>query len=196
MLHISKGNPWVFWPNHICDTFPINPANKQLRGDKNFTLTLDVTINKVKDEIGTILTLLPRYTAIDIYKGRLLFTITKEDEQAKYFDLPTTIHDGVDLKIQWKHISREYFEVFINREKVLHVPLQDMGFGIAENPHIIFGAGNFPKNGFNLNYTDITLHYFTIDDAHNKTLCQHKFKKYIFDKSFDLTDNCNFIHKI
>ena len=39
MLHISKGSPWVFWPNHICDTFPINPANKHLRGDKNFTLT-------------------------------------------------------------------------------------------------------------------------------------------------------------
>ena len=30
MLEIKKGEPWIFWPSSICDTFPINPANKKL----------------------------------------------------------------------------------------------------------------------------------------------------------------------
>ena len=32
--------------------------------------------------------------------------------------------------------------------------------------------------------------------VNNNLLAKHDFKDFIFDKSVDITDNCNFIHKI
>ena len=67
--------------------------------------------------------------------------------------------------------------------------------GFDNNPHIIFGAGNFPRNNFNLNYVDLDLYKFEIL-VNNNLLAKHDFEDFIFDKSVDITDNCNFIHKI
>ena len=44
MLEIRKGNPWIFWPSSICDTFPLDPANKKLNGKFSFTLDIDFTL--------------------------------------------------------------------------------------------------------------------------------------------------------
>lgn len=195
MLHIPPSNPWLFWPNHICDTFPENPANKFLTGDKEFELYVDLKINKVQDVIGTLFTLLPHYTAIDIYNGRLLFTMMYEDKNTQYWDLPVVIYDKVNLKIKWVHQPNNSFTIFINERQVHKVDLKEKSFCNELNPHIIFGAGNFPKNGFNLNYVDIELNEFKVLHD-NKTHCHHKFQKFIFDKSVDITDNCNFINKI
>ncbi len=61
--------------------------------------------------------------------------------------------------------------------------------------HVIFGAGNFPKNNFNLNYIDVILHQFEIIKE-GTVMSLHKFETFIHGKSFDETGNCNFIHKI
>ncbi len=40
MLKINKGEPWVFWPSSICDTFPEKPANLLLSGEHDFEFEL------------------------------------------------------------------------------------------------------------------------------------------------------------
>jgi hypothetical protein len=195
MLSISKGNPWLFWPSHICDTFPENPANKVLTGYSSFDLFVDLKVNKVQGEIGTLFTLLPHYTAMDIYDGRLLFTLMNSFNKTKFYDLPVALFDGIRLKIHWKHVAKKSFTVFINNNECISIDLEENGFASSPDPHIIFGAGNFPKNDFNLNYVDIDLFNFSIEQ-NNKLICNHEFNNYIFDKSVDLTGNCNFINKI
>lgn len=61
--------------------------------------------------------------------------------------------------------------------------------------HIIFGAGNFPKNDFNLNYFPVILHNVEIVKE-KELISKHDFEIFIHDKSLDLTNNCNFIYKI
>lgn len=195
MLNISSGNPWVFWPSHICDTFPQYPANKILTGLNPFEVYIDLKIKKVEGVIGTLFTLLPHYTAVDIYEGRLLFTMMNEDKKTEYWDLPFAIFDDVRLKITWKHIPNQSFTVFINSREVHKVDLTEKAFATEMDPHIIFGAGNFPKNGYNLNYTDIELYEFKVTQE-DKLLCHHTFEDYIYDKSVDLTGDCNFMNKI
>lgn len=195
MLHIETGNPWLFWPSHICDTFPENAANRVLSGDSEFELHVDLKINKVEGVIGTLFTLLPHYTAMDIYEGRLLFTMMNEDKKTEYWDLPVPIYDEVKLNIIWQHKPNNSFSVFINKRKVQEVDLSEKAFATESEPHIIIGAGNFPKNGFNLNYTDIELYEFKVMQ-NKQLLCHHTFENFIYDKSVDLTDNCNFINKI
>jgi len=194
MLHIKEGNPWLFWPSHICGTFPENPANKILTGNQEFELFVDVKLNKTEGVVGTLFTLLPHYTAMDIYKGRLLFTMMNEDKVTTCWDIPQPLYDDLRLRILWKHIPNQSFTVFINSREVQRVDLKEKSFAIENDPHIIFGAGNFPKNNFNLNYTDIELYEFKV--TQNELLCHHTFEEYIFDKSVDITDNCNFINKM
>lgn len=196
MLHIQKGNPWLFWPNNICDTFPQDPANKILTGNNKFEIYLDVKLNKVKDEIGTIFTLLPHYTAIDIYNGKLIFTITDINKKPTYWELKTVIYDGIRLKINCIHTPNNKFDIFINNDNIHTVDLSFIGFDVEENPHIIFGAGNFPKNDFHLNYTDIELYEFKIINGDSNIICHHNFEEFIYDKSVDITGNCNFINKL
>lgn len=195
MLHIQKGNPWLFWPNHICDTFPEKPGNQKLSGEHNFNLTLEVKVNEVIGQKGTIFCILPRYTALDIYSNKLLFTITQDNNKPSYEELDVKIYDGVILKVKIEHIKNKTFKVFIDGKEVFNWNLEKVPFGKATNPHIIFGAGNFPANGFNLNYTNLELYNFTLEDD-TGIISNHSFKKFIFDKSYDISDNLNFIHKI
>jgi len=195
MLEIKEGNPWVFWPSHICDTFPENPANKILTGDNEFEVYVDLRLKKTENVIGTLFTLLPHYTAMDIYEGRLLFTMMNEDRETTYWDLPQPVYDDLRLRISWKHVPNNTFTVFINSRPVHEVDLKEKAFATEADPHIIFGAGNFPKNGYNLNYTDIELYEFKVIQNDN-ILCHHTFEDFIFDKSVDITDNCNFLNKL
>ena len=35
MIHIKKYKPWIFYPSALCDSYPENPANKIISGDKS-----------------------------------------------------------------------------------------------------------------------------------------------------------------
>lgn len=195
MLSIKKGNPWIFWPSSICDTFPENPANKILTGNQPFELHVNMVLKKTEGVIGTLFTLLPHYTAMDIYEGRIIFTMMSEDKKTTYWDLPFPIYDGIEIRVKWVHEPNKTFDVFINEQLIHQVDLTEKSFACEDNPHIIFGAGNFPKNNFNLNYTDIDLLRFSVLQGGN-ILADHFFKEQIFDKFVDVTGNLNFIHKL
>ena len=73
--------------------------------------------------------------------------------------------------------------------------MEDNVFGINNSPLILIGAGNFPKNNFNLNFTEFDLLRFTLSQD-EKILADHFFEERIFDKYVDITGNLNFVHKL
>jgi len=60
---------------------------------------------------------------------------------------------------------------------------------------MLFGAGNFPWHDENHHYCDLDLHEFKLYHE-EKLVSHHFFTKFIYEKSFDITNNCNFIHKV
>ena len=194
MLNIKKGEPWVFWPSSICDTFPENPCNKLLSGEHSFEFTIDFKLVEDVVQQSTVFTLIPRYTGLDLFPNETVITITFEDE-ARYYRLPPMISKGENTSIKFDHKPKQYIKVFINNKEVVSESLHDKVFGITESPHIIFGAGNFPVNNFNLNYVELELLRFSVFQDGN-ILADHFFEKQIFDKFVDITGNLNFIHKI
>ena len=194
MLSINKGNPWIFWPSSICDTFPENPANKILSGDHSFEFSFDFILRDDSADQKTIFTLVPKYTGLDLFPNQTVITVTYEDGP-QYYRLPLIIEPGTNVNVKFDHKPKQYFKVFINKEEVVNEPLLDKTFGLSDAPHIIIGAGNFPKNNFNLNYTDIDLLRFSVFQDGN-ILADHFFEEQIFDKFVDITGNLNFIHKL
>jgi len=194
MLKINKGEPWLFWPSSICETFPENPANLILSGDSSFEMNIDFILRDNSSEQKTIFTLVPRYTALDVYARETVFTVTYEDK-ARYYRIPKKLDLDKVISVRFDHKPKEHFKIFINKEEIVSESLKDIKFGCSKFPHVIFGAGNFPKNDFNLNYTEIDLLRFSIFQDNN-LLADHFFEERIFDKYVDITGNLNFIHKI
>jgi len=196
MLKLKKGEPWVFWPSSICDTFPENPGNKVLRGDCYFEFEIKFTLNELSNERMTLFSLLPKYTGLDIHpNGQGMTFVCTTESTTEYVELPMLVNIGKETTIKLKHLPKDNLSLFINGTKVYEEDLTNKVFGIDSSPHIIFGAGNFPKNNFNLNYVDLDLHEFILKGIIG-TLSHHIFEEFIFDKSIDISGNLNFIHKI
>lgn len=194
MLKISKGNPYVFWPSSICDTFPENPANRILSGQYNFAFELEFIITDNSNTQKTIFTLIPRFTGLDVYLDKTLFTVTYQDE-TKVYDLNRILNVNERYKLRLENIPNTELRLFINEEVVVKEDLSNKCLGINDSPHIIFGAGNFPKNDFNLNYLDMELYAFKVFKE-KELLADHDFNYRIHDKFVDRTNNLNFIHKL
>ena len=194
MLTIQKGNPWIFFPQSICDMFPENPGNLILSGDRYFKFELKFKILESNTDQKTLFTIIPNYTGLDIYESKIVLTVTFED-CVEHIDLPLVIYPFVEHKLKFIHKPGEGLYLYIDGMLLLNINLTQRKLAVTDRPHIIFGAGNFPKNGFNLNYVDVELQEFTLYDE-SSTLAHHLFGEFIFDKSVDLTGNCNFIHKL
>lgn len=193
MLHITKGNPWIFWPSNICDTFPENPANKYLTGNSDFKIEFELLLLDESDKQKTLFCLLPHFTGLDIYKDKIVFILSLENG-VKYIELPKLININEKTSIKLVHKALSSFTLYINDILMVTEDLTSNKFLVEKEPHLIFGAGNFPKNGYNLNYTEYNLIDFKVYT--DELICHHTFDEFIMDKSVDKTDNCNFIHKI
>lgn len=194
MLTINKGEPWIFWPSSICDTFPEDPSNKKLSGEYNFSFEVDFKVIDNSTSQKTIFTLIPCFTGFDIYPDKSIFTVTYQDE-TKVYPLKKIINIDERYIIKVENVPNSVLRLFINNEVVVEEKLNNKVLGINDSPHIIFGAGNFPKNDFNLNYLDMELYSFKVFVDGNLTT-DHDFKYRIHDKYVDRTDNLNFIHKL
>lgn len=193
MLKITKGNPWVMWPDSLVENFIKDPANKILDYNGNFDFRLIFELPSLVKTKSTLFSKLPSYFGVDIEEYGLTFIISETNRESKYkfSDFTWEIDKKYQLNIQKRGNS---LTLSIDDNQIIeHVIETELS---SDNiSHIIFGAGNFPKNNFNLNYIDVTLHEFEIKKE-DSIMCSHKFETFIHNKSFDETGNCNFIHKI
>jgi len=193
MLEIRKGNPWIFWPSSICDSLPEKPADKFLNGKHSYKIDLSFTLLDDTPIKRTLFCILPKYTGLDIDNECLTLLVGKQNQTETHI-LPPVIYPHKKTNIIFEYTYSEKLSLTINGILVKEISLTEP-LGYDEYPHIIFGAGNFPKNGFNLNYTDVNLHEFKFYVS-DELVSHHDFEEFIFDKSVDKTDNCNFIHKL
>lgn len=191
MLKIEKGNPWIMWPNLLSDRFIENPANKIFDHEGNFKFRMVFELFDDITEKSTLFAKLPSYLGIDLEHFGILLIITEKETEYITYNFQWEIGKKYELVI--KKIDG-VFSVVIDEVPII-VKFIKSGLASDENSHIIFGAGNFPKNGFNLNYSNYIMHELEIF-RDGEIIAKHLFEEFIYNKSYDLTGNCNFIHKI
>jgi hypothetical protein len=193
MIHIKKGNPWIFYPSSLCDTFPENPATKILSGDRNFQLEIRCTLLDTVDTNGTVFCILPKYMGLDIHKNLLFFTIKFEDGSSNFYQFPFQISNGVEINLKMVHVPNNYLKITINNEEQLNLDLKELAMCTDENPCIVFGANSYSHIDENSNSTELHVYEFKLYEK-TKLLAHHTFDEFIFNKSVDKTGNLNFIH--
>jgi hypothetical protein len=193
MLKIKEGEPWIMWPNILGQKFIKDPANRIFDYDGDFSFRLTFELNSTITKKSTLFAKLPSYFGVDLEEYGILLIITDNKSKTEYLTCnfqwePEKKYDLLITK------SQEVITLYINGEALNLYFIEDK-LASDENSHIIFGAGNFPKNDFNLNYLDVTLHELEII-REEETISKHVFEEFIHGKSYDLTDNCNFLHQI
>jgi hypothetical protein len=214
---IKEGEPWLLWPDKV--SYGINKGNisETFEGFTDFTLAINLELLTFKDEKRTIFAKLPNYCGLDIEfnnKPLLILKILKNgNEEYKYITSSKEIYNGYNMFIYRYNKNSRKVEVLVNSETIIEYTLeQDEELTAGHEPHIIFGAGNFPHNDFNMNLcsynTDFLLisksclMYDQIVDIKNggdllpEIVGLYDFKKHTKYKVHDLTNNCNFLHKI
>jgi hypothetical protein len=193
MLKIKEGEPWVMWPNNLVDNFLEFPSNRIFDYNCDFEFKLDF---ELIDEIITKSTLfakLPSYLGLDLESEGILFILSEEGLDTKYISHQHNWEVGKKYSLLLKRVNKT---LTIDLDSITIIQI-DVTTSIPNdsNSHIVFGSGNFPQNGFNLNYLSVILHYLSIKKE-GVLISEHLFKKFINNKSLDETNNCNFIYKI
>ena len=191
MLSIRNKQPWAFWPTRVCPSFFKLSGNQILGGKYNFTLEVDFTLIGTYGDKSTIFSILPIYTSLNYYNEHMSNIDVHTENGMDWSEIKDTIFINNKHKVVVKNQIDSIFEVSIDGKKVI----ETKNFSQVPDPQLVFGAGNFPWHHENHHYCDLDLHEFKL--YHEDVLiANHDFKEFIYEKAFDLTGNCNFIHKI
>jgi hypothetical protein len=193
MLKIKEGEPWIMWPNILGQKFIKDPANRIFDYEGNFSFRLVFELDDVIAKKSTLFAKLPSYFGVDLEEYGILLIITDHKGKTEYLTCNFQWDAGKKYELLITK-SQEVITLYIDGEALNLYFIEDK-LASDENSHIIFGAGNFPKNDFNLNYLGVTLHELEII-REEETISKHAFEEFIHGKSYDLTDNCNFLHQI
>lgn len=193
MLKIKEGEPWIMWPNILGQKFIKDPANHIFDHEGDFSFRLVFELDEAVTKKSTLFAKLPSYFGIDLEDYGILLIVTDNSGKTEY----------LTCNFEWE--ANKKYDLLITKEEgavtvyidgnALTLYFIEDKLAADPNSHIIFGAGNFPKNGFNLNYLGVTLHELEII-RDTETISKHVFEEFIHGKSYDLTDNCNFLHQI
>ena len=212
---ISKGEPWILWPEKYSHGLCKNDLNKSLQGNNDFTIGIDFKLLTKGPDKRTIFSRLPNYLGLDIEKenNNVLFICkTKKGEEEKaYYEFSDFSLDDSFYRFYIRYNKKNNFlDVSIDGKVIIEVNFdKNEELLQSKDSHIIFGSGNFPHNGFNLNYSELDIKQFFVSE---KFLDLKKFDtKELLDLScvgiydfenktdyqiWDYTENYNLIGKI
>jgi hypothetical protein len=218
-MTIEHGEPWLLWPDTVSYGINKGDIGSVFEGGNDFTINMRVKILSKEPSKRTLFAKLPNYMGLDVEKenNNLLFICNFEKDgkvEAEYLFINN------ELGWDWNFITirynkqLNYIEVLINDMVVLEkMMVGGQKLSVGHEPHILFGSGNFPHNGFNLNYCEYDIDhlliskkylsfsniksiYETKDVGDHEVVGLYDFKEKTNYKVYDFTGNCNFIHKI
>lgn len=191
MIGISRRQPWLFWPNSICPSFSDKAAADILKGDKYYDLEIEFSFTGMgkKDLFGIV----PNYTGFSVVDKRVFLGIGYHDND-EWFGLEEFIEPGKKHSVKFINKPNESLVVILNSREIYKADLNARPLAIMDNPQMFLGAAYWPTKDES---DEIDFHlYKLIISSDKEMLAHHTFEKFIHSKSFDLTDNCNFLHKL
>lgn len=214
---IKESEPWLLWPDTASFDINTGKISETFEGYSDFTLAIHLKVLLNSANKRTIFAKLPNYCGIDIEANNtplLILKLDKNNEELyRYITCDYVINDDYNFIIYRYNKTNKLIEVLVNNITVISYQLEDdEKLTVGFEPHIIFGAGNFPKNDFNLNYCSYDVDFLLIsksyktfteileiknEQKHDETVVGlYDFMKHTDYKVYDLSENCNFIHKI
>lgn len=217
-MEIKEGQPWILWPNSVSYGINKGDIGSTFEGDCDFTISMKFSTTTDIPQKRTLFAKLPNYMGLDIEGNNAILILNTVNSEGvvggKYLWIDNCINNGVNLlTIRYNKQFNLIYLLIDDIIKLEHKLDDGEKLTKSDDPHIIFGAGNFPHNGFNLNYMTFDINRLLIaknslsyqeivkcfenmDYIPTSTVGLYDFDKKTEYKIYDFTGNCNFIHKI
>lgn len=214
---INESEPWLLWPDKVSYGINKGEIGKTFEGYTDFTLAMNIKVLTKSETKRTLFAKLPNYCGIDLESNNKLLLILKllknNEETYQYIISDDSLNDCYNILIFRYLKDKNIVDVSINDNIVIQYKLDnDEQLTIGNEPHIIFGSGNFPHNNFNLNYCSYDINFLLISKSYklyneilniknnimldDSIIGLYDFNKHTDFKVYDLSENCNFLHKI
>jgi hypothetical protein len=165
---IKHGEPWLLWPNTVSYGINKGDINRTLEGDTDFTMSMRIKVLSKTPSKRTIFSKLPNYMGLDVENdnNNLLFICNFDEDgerNAEYLFIPNELGwDWNFITIRYNN-KINYIDILINDVVVFEKQLKpNQRISSDDQSHVIFGSGNFPHNGFNLNYCEYEIDHLLI----------------------------------
>jgi len=208
---IKYGEPWLMWPNKV--SYGINKVDIMETFNGSFTISLNIKILSEGVEKKTVFARLPNYVGLDVEgENNRVLLILNHTQGTEYIMSDVGLHEGYNLLSMRYDKPSKSMDIILDNTIILTHILGEEELDNGHEPHILFGSGNFPHNGFNLNYCEYDIDFLMIsneclgvekikqiksDTSLEETVVgMYNFQRHTDYKVYDLTGNCNFIHKV
>jgi len=142
-----------------------------------------------KDLFGIV----PNYTGFSVVDKRVFLGIGYNDKD-DWFGLEEFLEPGDKHTVKFIHVPNQSLTVILNQKEVYKADLSQRPLFVMDNPQMFLGAAYWPTKDES-DEIDFNLYKLIISND-KEMLAHHTFEKFIHSKSYDLTDNCNFLHKL
>ena len=212
----KKNEPWLLWSEINAYGIDKGDIGYFFNGHSNFTLSFNLNLIDIEPDKRTLFCVLPNYIGFDVEGFNLSFILTTIDNQGnkvpEYFWLENIIKKMDNTFTIRYNKENKKIEALLDDVIVVEKILTDTKLCDVNKTHVIFGAGNFPNNDYNLNYAEyepknliFSKSYLSYDEINkifdgekinDNIIAHYNFKKFTDHKIYDLTGNCNFLNKI
>lgn len=198
---IKEGEPWLLWPSMVSYGLNRGDIGNTFEGSHSFYLEMTFKVLSKEPSKRTLFAKLPSYLGVDVEgeNNRLLLILNLKRDTTEYCEYIMS-EEGIGwemVTLLFDYSKEERLvKISVNERPFISYELKEgESLNSGSDPHVIFGAGNFPHNGFNLNYCSYEIEHLRIS-RDNEVLGLYDFKERTDYKIYDFTRNCNFIHKI
>lgn len=216
---IKKEEPWLLWPNKSSHGISNGDIHTTFEGETDFTFSIRFKVISTEPNKRTIFAKLPTYFGLDVENdnNNILFickTVLNGVIEPKYIFLNEQL--GWDYNLVTIRYSKKYniLNISINSNIVYELQLKEGEvFESSDDAHFIFGAGNFPHNNFNLNYSEFDIDFLCIskeymeltrinelienpNQKNDDVVGLYDFKEKTEYQIYDFTKNSNLIHRM
>lgn len=212
----KKEEPWLLWPEVNAYGIDKGSIGSLFNGENDFTLSFNLDLIDIEADKKTLFSILPFYIGFDVEGFSLSFILTTTDEDGnkvpEYFWFNNVIKKTENIFTITYSKDDKKINILLDDVLLMEKILTNTNFNNISKSHIIFGAGNFPNNNYNLNYAeyepknlifckkclsyDDIINIFNDEKMNEDIIAYFNFKKYTDHKIYDLTGNCNFLNKI
>jgi hypothetical protein len=194
MITISKKNPWILWPDSICQNFIKKSALSCFDNNRYYKIEIEFSYsnypNKLRHDIFTIL---PDYTGIFIEDNRLYIT-NECIGYAKTYCTEIVLIENKKYKLVLEYMPDERMNLFIENSVEYSINLDDDKIKPKSKSILLLGSSTLISETDDIEEESVCVYEIKIYDI-IELITHHNFNNIINNKSIDLTDNFNLFYK-
>lgn len=195
MIIINRSNPWILWPESLCQNFIINSALDLFDNNEYWKIDISFLYSDDSTSRYDIFAIIPNFTGISIIDNEI-YIGNEYDSFSDFTNTNIQVNKDIKYKLELENVPNKLMNIYINNELVYKINLEDTPLKPKTKSKLILGSSdwNYNKVSTDVDY-NLTFFDFKIKSS-SEIMTHHNFNNIIHDKSLDLSDNFNLFYKM